>query len=150
MLKNELYKLTHNRFLMITLAALLVINCVLSWYSANLQKRVQPPKADEFIDYYIDNYEEVTEHEKAIDNFRLEQLYKEKEAAKLGIEYTIQSFPDIYGYEGISDKTLIDSTRKMINSAASYRTDIEDVIKRAQNNLTVLEPRILWTVSRRR
>ena len=75
MIKYELRKLLGNRFLLIALAVLLLLNCGLAYHTA-IQSR-ETPVSDaqkEFLTYYLDHTEEVEAHAAEIEAFRKEQL----------------------------------------------------------------------------
>ena len=140
MIKYELRKLRGNRFLLIALAVLLFLNCGLAYYTA-IQSR-ETPVSDaqkEFLTYYLDHTEEVEAHAAEIEAFRKEQLELEFEADRNGEEYIAKEYPDRYKIDGVSDESVIRWARATVNSAGSYREDIAEVIRRAENNLAELE-----------
>lgn len=140
MIKYELRKLLGNRFLLIALSVLLLVNCGLAYYTA-IQSR-ETPVSDaqkEFLTYYLDHTEEVEAHAAEIEAFRKEQLELEFEADRNGKEYIAKEYPDRYKIDGMSDESVIRWARATVNSAGSYREEIAEVIRRAENNLAELE-----------
>lgn len=140
MVSCELKKLLGNRFLLIALALLLVLNCAVAYFS--ISERHEPAISDaqkDFLGYYLAHTEEVEAHAAEIEAFEAEQRQLEMEALSLGIDFERQKYPDIYNIDRLTDARLISWARSTVNSAGSYTADLTAVIERAQNNLAQLE-----------
>ncbi len=140
MIKYELRKLIGNRFLVIALAVLLLVNCGLAYYTATESRELPVSDAQkEFLTYYLNHTEEVEAHAAEIEAFNKAQMELEFEANRNGEEYIAKEYPDRYKIDGLSDESVIRWARATVNSAGSYREDIAEVISRAENNLAELE-----------
>ncbi len=140
MIRFELRKLTGHRLLWTALAVLLLLNCGMAYYTAlQMRNSIVPAEADAFIDYYLDYPDEVETHKQDIARFHEEQMRLAREAMDLGREYELQNYPNQYGYSAIGDELLIIHTEEMVDSASSYFSDLQAVIRRASDNLAELE-----------
>ncbi len=140
MIRYELRKLLGNRFLLISLALLLLLNCGVSYYTATESRETPVSDAQkEFLIYYLNHTEEAEAYAAEIDAFQKAQLELEIEAIRNGEEYEAKKYPNRYNIDGLTDEYLIRWARDTVNSAGSYRADIAEVIDRAKRNLAELQ-----------
>ncbi len=135
----ELKKLLGIRYLWVFLAALLLLNSALAWYTAGRTQAAQEPTQmiADFFAAYFENPAEYDAYYAKMQEFQEEQNALFREAMRNGeIDFEMETMPDIYSTdESYSDTRLFDKLYRTVEAAESYPQTLQAVIDRARSNL---------------
>ncbi|MGM9641650.1 MAG: hypothetical protein ACI3XI_00430 [Eubacteriales bacterium] len=135
--KSELKKIFGNRFFTVVLIILLLANGILAYRDAPEKPKIPLQDIKEFIDYYIENPEEIEQYRRdrktAINNFYDSEEYLE------GVELS-DVVPDVYAKsDDYTDDDLLNMLTRVKNANDSIGKKISLVIANGKNNQRLLK-----------
>ncbi len=138
----ECKKLLGVRYLWIFLFALLMINSAAAWYYAACTYTASEPTdlIASFFEEYESSPEEIDAHYEEMQAFRVEQQNLLYAAMQQGdYDYEVETMPSIYSDDdSYPDSILFAKLYKAVNAAKDYPAALDNVIRRAEANMSSL------------
>lgn len=135
--KSELKKIFGNRFFIVVLVILLLVNGILAYREAPDVGKVPAEDIGDFVEYYLEHPDEINQYQK--DRAAAKNVFFDSEEYLEGVELE-DAVPDVYSKsDSYNDDDLLNALNRVRGIRGTVEESISRVISNGENNKRLLK-----------